>query len=77
MEKVRKTIDRIFNSDFLKDANLKKSAKRVVGIVGCLSMIPIVYMDSFKVFNANEAIVIGLTTIFAGLLGVSIAEKQK
>lgn len=69
--------DKVFSSDFFKDTNLKKSGKRLVGIVGCLSMIPIVYMDSFEIFNANEAIVIGLTTIFAGLLGSTIAEKPK
>lgn len=74
---INKCLDKIFSSDFFKDTNLKKSGKRLVGIIGCLSMVPIVYMDSFELFNANEAIVIGLTTIFAGLLGSTIAEKPK
>ena len=77
MEKLKHVIDKLFNSDYFRDVNGKKSGKRIVGIIGCFLMIPPVYIDSLHIFEVNEAILLGMTGIFAGLLGASMAEKPK
>lgn len=76
-ERLKNISDKLFNSDFFKDVNGKKSGKRIVGIIGCFFMIPPVYIDSLHLFQVNEAIVLGMTGIFAGLLGSTMAEKTK